>query len=543
MAVIRRTTGVRMTVPAGVTLAPAARGARRTGSEAEREAAELVGLLLRDERDATRVDDIPLDVRPAPAKRGARGKAGAAPPTRTVAVEVDLEPGEDAVALLAADGHYSWHFASGGARAKTSSAAKAAKGARKARGARGSGVTRSIEVTLVAPSAPTRPARGARAAAAPAARSLFARARLFVFKTVSGVVAGGLMALLERKVDEGIVHVNSVDVTAWRRPGSLTRLLSESPLPADRPARVLLMVHGTFSSTAGSFGGLAAREPDAFLARALGQYDLVFGIDHRTLSLDPTQNAVALLKELEAVRWPKPPRFDAVAFSRGGLVLRALLEHLLPRSPLRIAFDRCVFVGCTNGGTLLAAAENWHELADLYTNLVVGACRRAGWALNAEPAATVVGEVMKGIGAFVKYLASSALSDGDIPGLAAMTPTGEYVRTLNRAQPGQPTPDTSHYCAVTSAFRPRLVGEEPFFRGLPRRLVQTLAGAFTERLMKVDNDLVVHTSSMTEIDPGPGGFIKSCLAFDQNDRVYHTVYFVQPEVVAKLAEWLLRPVK
>ncbi|NIR37557.1 MAG: hypothetical protein GWN07_16760, partial [Actinobacteria bacterium] len=98
---------------------------------------------------------------------------------------------------------------------------------------------------------------------------------------------------------------------------------------------------------------------------ALARYDAVLGFDHRTLGVDPLENAEELLAEL--TRLPAGGIvFDAVCHSRGGLVLRSLIEHLLPASGLDTRFERAVFVGSTNGGTALADRENWHRLIDLY---------------------------------------------------------------------------------------------------------------------------------------------------------------------------------
>ena len=50
---------------------------------------------------------------------------------------------------------------------------------------------------------------------------------------------------------------------------------------------------------------------------------------------------------------------DAICHSRGGLVLRTLIEHLLPGSGLDLAVQRAIFVAATNQGTELARPDNW----------------------------------------------------------------------------------------------------------------------------------------------------------------------------------------
>ena len=101
------------------------------------------------------------------------------------------------------------------------------------------------------------------------------------------------------------------------------------------PRNVLLFVHGTFSSVDGSFGGLLGTSEGAdFLSRALDHYDAVIGYDHKTLSRSVRENAEQLREVLETLP-AGDVTFDAIAYSRGGLVLRYLTEVILPREPRR----------------------------------------------------------------------------------------------------------------------------------------------------------------------------------------------------------------
>ena len=116
-------------------------------------------------------------------------------------------------------------------------------------------------------------------------------------------------------------------------------------------------------------------------------------------------------------------RIDAIAFSRGGLVLRWLAE-VLPTLSGRLRLERAVFVGCTNNGTLLADPPHWRALVDLYTNLVAAAARLAalvGGPGVAAPAETI-GAALRGLLSFVQLLASEAIDGDAVPGLASMVP-------------------------------------------------------------------------------------------------------------------------
>jgi hypothetical protein len=62
----------------------------------------------------------------------------------------------------------------------------------------------------------------------------------------------------------------------------------------------------------------------------------------------------------------RAPVVDAVAFSRGGLVLAQPRGGPAASSSSKADVRRVVFVGCTNGGTELARPANWHRLADLH---------------------------------------------------------------------------------------------------------------------------------------------------------------------------------
>jgi hypothetical protein len=458
------------------------------------------------------------------------GVEAAAGATRTRALpgnlaldlNVPLAAQEDAAILLEQDGLYTWHFAT-----ETETAASLAPGTVR-------GVTaaplRQARFRIALSSEPAGPAlqRGV------VGDFIRGKVQAFIFRFAARVVVGQAMKFLERKVRRGLVRVDGPDSAAWD-------LLGATPLalPTTRPARILLLIHGTFSSTVGAYAALTAtpwgRE---FLAAAHANYDAVLGFDHATLSEDPLENATELLAALQGLSWAHPPRFDVVAHSRGGLVLRSLLEHLLPLTAFEMKTERVIFVGVTNGGTLLAEPANWQALVDLYTNLALGATHLLGLLPPAKVLATVLEELVRGLGAFVKYCATTAVTDRLVPGLAAMAPSGDFVRRLNEEQVRQPSVEQSYYCAVTSEFRPRVLGGEHEPRELPARLLEWLGSGFMQALMREANDLVVHTVAMTQIDPGVGNYLKDTLAFGPNPQVYHTNYFVQPRVINALTRWL-----
>lgn len=316
---------------------------------------------------------------------------------------------------------------------------------------------------------------------------------------------------------------------------------TRAPLAA-RPVRVLLFVHGTFSSTLGGFGELAATvEGRGFFSAARARYDSVLAFDHPTLSVTPLDNAHELLARLRDFLGDREAEIDVICHSRGGLVIRSLVELILPTAELSWTCPRIVFVGAANGGTLLAEPGNWHHLVEFYTNLAAGAGRLLARvpSVSTAVAGTLVTELTRGVGLLVKVLASEAIDQGVLPGLAAMQPSGDFIKALNATQPGQPAPADIAYYAITADFSAKFARQPGTNTGLPTRLLFLAADRVVDRHMGEANDLVVNVGAMTAIDPHAGTFIKDTLAFENSAVVYHTNYFQQPAVVERLTEWLL----
>jgi CHAT domain/Ternary complex associated domain 7 len=458
---------------------------------------------------------------------GAAGPATRAITARSGLAEFSLPlvANENAALLLEQDGMYSWQL-------PEESAADSAAMSRMAR--RGTAGSQAMfRITLS-------PAANPAASGAPAVRRGFLtdfvsdKIKAYVFKFAARAGVNGLVKFLERNARAGIVNLVGGDAGKWEFIDGLTQLA----LPDDRPARILLFIHGTFSSTVGGFGALTATPwGSKFLEGARANYDAVIGFDHPTLSVDPLSNATELLKRMEGRAWKFAPQIDIITHSRGGLVTRSLVEQLLPMSALKPLIGRVIFVAATNGGTELAAPQNWKTLIDLYTNLAFGASKLLQLLPQAHLAGLILNETVQSLGALVKFAATHALTDEGAPGLAAMRPDGPFVKQINETQPGQLNAMQSFYFAVTSQFIARLTGEHQPSE-LPARLLQLLGAGLMRELMRESNDLVVNTASMTTIDPHAGKFIKDSLDFTASPQVYHTNYFLQPKVADALTRWL-----
>jgi hypothetical protein len=541
MPVVERSTGLRIELPDTLRVGEMAtpRRSRRTRAPLEQPAVPTDAETAAAETEVVTaalagqgmelVDSVPLQpIRAAPARpaAGRRGQRPASVPSRqNVEFSLPIASHEHAVVLLEQDGVYRWKL--------PDEVERPAQPTRR-RGPRvepALGVaTFRIDLEIETPSGGVPPGRGRRGVIT---HIVFAGVRVFVLKFAAHAAVGKVMAHLEQHVRTGLVTIASLDPAKWAPVEP-----ADVKLPRDRPARILLLIHGTFSSTVGAFSALGVHAAGkAFLQTALASYDVVLGFNHRTLTVDPLENASELLALLGSLKTSAPPIIDVITHSRGGLVTRSVTELLLPTERERQPrLERVVFVAGTNHGTLLAEPDNWKEFVDLYTNLALAGTRALGLVPQAALFATVVGGMIQGVGALVKALVNALVTENDAPGLAAMRPDGAFVTRINETQPGQPDPQHSSYFTVTSNFEPGGRGEGP--TEMPPRLLMMLADGFLDRLFRAPNDLVVDVDSMGSIDPQVGGFVDDTYDFGSNRLVYHCNYFVRPEVAAAMARWL-----
>jgi hypothetical protein len=472
-------------------------------------------------QDMQLVATLPLRAKAQPPRRRP-SRASAAP---TLPLALDVAANEDAVVLLEQDGFYAWNF-------PASVEETPAQPQRRDRPARPASRHVRFEIDIATAPPATRTRRGAR-------RDwledlVIGQVKAFVFKFAARVGVAAAMKYLERDVQTGLVVMEGTDPERWGRADDLRALA----LPQDRAPRVLLFVHGTFSTTRGSFGALGLT-PDgkALLERMRANYDAIIGYDHPTLSVTPLENATDLLARLERFGGQFAPTVDVIAYSRGGLVFRSLAEYLLPVRRWDGRIDRAIFVAVPNDGTRLAMSKNWRVLVDLYTNLAVTATRALGLIPQAQPAAFILREMVQGLGALVKYSVSYATEEDGVPGIAAMVPGGAFINGINGRQPNQPGGENTYYCAVTSEFE---VGN--LLDGAPaewaKRFINALVDLNVDSLMGEANDLVVNTASMTAIDLDLGAFVKDTLPITAQSLIYHLNYFVQPNVLAAFGRWL-----
>lgn len=359
------------------------------------------------------------------------------------------------------------------------------------------------------------------------AKRIVGSARAFVLRFTVGAVVGAIGDHIDGNGPFGLFQVTGNDPAKWL-PSQETRLTA---INTQLTPRVLLFVHGTFSSTRSSFGDLARHHPD--FHKWLNVYDAVLAFDHKTLGDSVEQNAMALGQALSEANLPPNLIIDGVGYSRGGLVLRHFVERHWPSPAMR--HGRFVYVGSTLNGTLLASRKHWGDLLDLYTNTAAGAVQLAGSLIGAAPGAAAAAQIIKGLGGFAKLVVEAGTDDAVLPGLASMVPESPAIKTLHDGSYSE----AKAYYSIGANFEPTAQ-----HRGLKKGFLARIGNGVIDQLFKnTKNDLVVDTPSMTRIGASKNTTISDAQAFRFSDNagVYHTVYFAQKQTINKLDEWLVKP--
>jgi len=302
---------------------------------------------------------------------------------------------------------------------------------------------------------------------------------------------------------------------------------------ADGP--FLVFLHGTASSTEGSFGELRRSAAWEQLRQVYG--NRILALEHRTMSESPIENALALAEAL-----PSRARVHLVSHSRGGLVgdlfclddledaeierwqrlprtgadaagmarvekrereqLRQLSRKLKEKAFVR---ERYLRVACPARGTLLASANFDVFLSGLLTLVgTVSGLRASG----------VYGVMTQ----FVAEVVRRRMDPAVIPGIEAMLPEAPLPALLGRAQRAAGL----RMAAVAGDI------EGGFWWGWVVALTDwTLFD-------RHDNDLVVDTESML------GGLLRhgGQALFDQGTAVNHFRYFTNRRTLEALLAWV-----
>ncbi|HXU27725.1 MAG TPA: hypothetical protein VN698_10890, partial [Bacteroidia bacterium] len=115
---------------------------------------------------------------------------------------------------------------------------------------------------------------------------------------------------------------------------------------ADRQLKTLLFIHGTFSSTVGSFGGLIDSGWLRQIIKA-GTYQQIIALDHPTIFAGPNQN-VAQMITLIGLGQKFKEKIHIVTTSRGGLVGKTIVNDKNIDSNI-FTVERMAAQACANG--------------------------------------------------------------------------------------------------------------------------------------------------------------------------------------------------
>jgi len=278
--------------------------------------------------------------------------------------------------------------------------------------------------------------------------------------------------------------------------------------------RALMFVHGTFSTAHGGFHDMPPALMQEFYQRYHGR---VFAFNHFSLSHDPVENVRQFNNLLQQVLPSGTLDVDIVAHSRGGLVARTLADgaDAFGLDTSRISVHRAVFAGVPNSGTPLAKPEHMIEMIDRLTT-----------GLNVVPAGGVA-DILEGLLIAVKIIGHGALKA--LAGLRAMDPDGDFLRTLNR-------PGRRHdgFLAIAANYEPKDSG----LKSLVGRATNSVVDRVFEQ---AGNDLVVPERGVYEVNGCDSFPIAGdrCLRLPASAGIMHTGMFGNPEVAARLRDWLV----
>ncbi|MDQ6629362.1 MAG: alpha/beta hydrolase, partial [Pseudomonadota bacterium] len=296
------------------------------------------------------------------------------------------------------------------------------------------------------------------------------------------LATAAVTAKLDGKVESGVYRLDPGLLAPLKGSG---RKLDQVPAAADG-GPLLVLVHGTFSDTPGTFGKLWTLHNPVVRQLFASYAGRVYGFDHPTLGLSPIGNALALVRAM-----PAGARLHLLTHSRGGLVAELLAracsgddidagalaafsgaDYAQHRSDLRALVDtakakalrleRVVRVACPARGTLLASKR-----LDAYLSIL-------SWSLELA-SIPVAPELV----AFLHEVARRRADPAELPGLEAMTPGSPVLGWLDAA----PEPIAGELRVIAGDLQGDSIAS----------WVKTL---LSDAFFWTDNDLIVQTRSM-----------------------------------------------
>ncbi|MEO0425007.1 MAG: CHAT domain-containing protein [Pseudomonadota bacterium] len=316
---------------------------------------------------------------------------------------------------------------------------------------------------------------------------------------------------------------------------------AEQIATGDRKKPILVFVHGTFSTTPGSFASLKSRQPASWQRLVATYGDRIYGFDHRSITQSPVENARDLMALL-----PADTPVHLISHSRGGLVGEllcagrgakgrdepvfdahaiALFDQDVDQQALRTLNDafkergspveRFVRVACPARGTTLMEGR-----FDLWLSVVINVTKASAKALGKAlgvPTGGLAGDLADVASIAADVLAAAAKLRADptkLPGLESMLVTSPTVKLLNTFRTVE-----ADLTVVSGDFEGS---------GIAGRVAEFVS----DRYFGEDHDLVVPTASMKRGIRRPEGRLFHV------PKVTHGGYFSHPHSAAAIADAL-----
>ena len=324
--------------------------------------------------------------------------------------------------------------------------------------------------------------------------------------------ASAVVKKFDQQVDPGVYLLEPRELASLK--GRQTSAITASD------QTTLVLIHGTFSNTAGTFGKLWLEHPQLVRSLFKTYGDRVYALDHPTLGVSPVANAITLAEAA-----PTGAKLHLLTHSRGGLVAEVLarvcanplkasagyggdsksrkeLERLCAIvAKKRIAVDRVVRVACPARGTLLASKR-----LDAYVSVLK-------WALDLAQV-PVAPELI----GFLGEVARRRADPETLPGLAAQIPDSPLIQWLHAD--GLPIQGDLRVVAGD------IEGDS---------VVSWLKTLLSDAFYWTDHDLVVQTRSMYGGTPRGD---TSTFLLDRGGKVSHFAYFSNPTTASAIVNAL-----
>jgi pimeloyl-ACP methyl ester carboxylesterase/tetratricopeptide (TPR) repeat protein len=338
-------------------------------------------------------------------------------------------------------------------------------------------------------------------------------------RSIKSVALKVLNVFAKKTIKEGIKEIaQSLETKLLEQQSGVYRINSAFELvhfdvqKTDQP--YLLFIHGTGSSTNGSFGELNGSDLWQEVKKIYGSNILAF--QHETFTKSPLQNVAELLEQL-----PDDATLHLITHSRGGLVGEVLarytgsengfneagiafwerigrLEDVSNSNRIKnsiykkkIKVEKFIRVACPARGTSLLSKR-----LDYFFNVSLNLLSISG--------AAKINPILEGFKTLLTAVIDSKSDVEVLPGLESMCPTSPFLKVLN-------APD------IIQGNLTVISGNAGFSLQL-----KALVVIVSKLVFKGDNDFVVNTTSMYQ---GAGRAQALQFYFDEGSDVNHFNYF------------------